>query len=191
MGEPKRIQEALSFEAYLNWEKEQENRFEYAFGEVFAMAGTSDTHNDLVFNITNVLKNATNSRKCNVYFENVKLELVPQNLYVYPDVMLTCDKRDKLDHLVKKYPSLIVEVLSTSTEARDRGQKFSDYLKLPSLAYYILVSQYQHKVEVFGKLDSGGWKYRNFETLSDTISLEDISLELSVQDIYENISLNS
>jgi Uma2 family endonuclease len=110
--------------------------------------------------------------------------------YYLPDVMMTCDDRDHSDLKTKRHPKLVIEVISESSEKRGRGDKFHAYLKLTSLDYYILVAQNQVKVEVFTKMDSGGWAYYMFDDLEATIKLAKIGTELSIKDIYEDVTLS-
>ena len=190
MGELKQSNTFYSLAEYLEKENEEEIRHDYYKGEVYIVAGTTDRHNLIASNTLIALRQATSGRGCRVYMENVKLELVPNNFIVYPDLMLVCEPSDALDSHIKRKPSLVVEVLSKSTESYDRGKKFIHYLKLGSLEYYILVSQYAVRVEVYEKLEKG-WHFEVYEQLSDTIPLSKLDISLTVSDIYEDISFES
>ena len=104
-----------------------------------------------------------------------------------PDVMLTCDERDHADRMIKRYPALVVEVLSPSSEVRDRGEKFEAYLRLASLRYYLIVHQDRIRVEVYTKLASGGWHFAYFEQPEALVPLKHLDLTLKVAEIYAGI----
>ena len=148
-----------------------EMAYEYEQGRILAMGTTTEPHNDLIFNITSLLKQATKERKCKVHFESIQLEVVKGEKYYLPDVMLSCDETDFDNPKLKRFPVLLVEVLSPGTEARDRGEKFHAYMKIPSLIYYLLVSQAVFKSEVFAKKENGGWEYSIFEDPEDNLHL--------------------
>ena len=112
-----------TYAEYLQLELDTDVRHEFWNGEVFAMAGTSKGHNDIVANINGFLRNHFKPLGCSVHSESVKLELEKENYYVYPDLLLSCDDADKTDAYLIKNPSLIVEVLSPSTESYDRREK--------------------------------------------------------------------
>lgn len=154
------------------------------------MAGGADIHNELVNNMLVALRRG-NKPPCKVYTENVKLELIKDDYYVYPDLMLTCDQADAQERYFKRSPSLLVEVLSSSTLSYDKGgKKFHHYLKIPSLKYYLLVSQEEIRVECFSKeLSKEGWHYQVYEQMEDVIPLEQLASQLAVSDIYDNIGL--
>ena len=126
------IKKQMSVEEYFELEKNSEIRHEYYQGEMFAMAGTTDIHNTIVLNCAMALRNALKGKNCNIYTESVKSEVQKDEYYTYPDVMVTCDKRDKNDSYTKRFPIIIIEVLSKSTEDHDRGFKFVKYRDLKS-----------------------------------------------------------
>ena len=111
---------SMSAEEYLAWEPTQEERYEYWDGEVVAMSGGTRNHNRIAFNFSKLLDDALVDRPCEVYITDVKVQVEPGQKYFYPDVVVTCDEHDNDPQLVQ-FPSLIIEVLSPSTEATDRG----------------------------------------------------------------------
>ena len=117
--------------------------------------------------------------------ENVKLELIPNQFYVYPDLMLTCDEDDikNEQETIIKNPVIIVEVLSNSTELYDRNVKMKYYLKMPSLKYYVLVSQDKISIEIYKRTNSH-FEYRFYEKAEDIIKFKQLDFDLSVEDIY-------
>lgn len=176
-----------TFEQYLSLEGESEVRYEFYYGEVFAMAGGTMQHNLIAQNLTVALR-ALRNRGCRVFTENVKLEVAAERYYVYPDVMLTCTLDDLADNCTVRYPSLIIEVLSQTTEAHDRGKKLDPYLRIPSLQAYLLVSQQEIFVGCYER-KGDFWSYRTLENLSDPLRIESLNWETNLADIYEDIVL--
>ncbi len=126
----------LTPEEYLQFEETSPIKHEYIDGQVYSMAGTTDTHNIVAGNIYTIIRNHLRGSNCRVYFPDVKVRLEKRNHFYYPDIIITCDDRDRETATYKRFPKLIVEVLSDSTEAFDRGDKFNDYQTLESLEEY-------------------------------------------------------
>ncbi|MEH2049504.1 Uma2 family endonuclease [Nostoc sp.] len=146
----------MSAEEYLVWEPTQEERYEYWDGEVVMMSGATRNHNRISGNFFKLLDDALAERSCEVYIVDVKVQVEPRQKYFYPDVVVTCDERDTDPQLVQ-FPCLIIEVLSPSTEAADRGKKFAKYRQSPTLQEYVLVQVAQPSVEVFRRNEQGKW----------------------------------
>jgi Uma2 family endonuclease len=191
MGIASPIKKLYSIEEYLAIEEETQHKHEFVFGEIFDMAGTTATHNLLVVRISSLLLHHVDngSKNCQVFTENVKLELLKNQYYVYPDVMLICDSRDEDNRIIKKYPSLIIEVLSDSTKDYDRGTKWLHYKTLRTLQYYILVSQYEHIVEVYERINDFKWLYTTYEGLEQEIALDKLEITINTSQIYKNMKL--
>jgi Uma2 family endonuclease len=180
----------ITVEEYFAMEEQSEIRHEYFDGEVFAMAGTSLNHNEIVQNIAGKLRTEFRPKGCKILVESVKLEVIKRYYYPYPDVMLTCDKEDSNAEYLIKNPILIVEVLSKSTMSHDRIFKLRRYKTIPSLQYYLIVSQYEHLVELYSRFDdSSSWLYDIYENKEDIISFQKLNLTLSLSDIYEAIEI--
>ncbi len=176
-----------TYQEYLQLEKDTDIRHEFWNGEVFAMAGGTRNHNKIGSNINNALGNHFNPKGCETFFNDVKLELHHENYYVYPDVILTCDKDDNDIYLVKR-PSLIVEVLSKSTEGYDRAEKLAPYRKIKSIRYYLLVSQTNPVVEVYGRANEESvFTYEVYENMDAVIKLPALDFELPMGDVYKYI----
>jgi Uma2 family endonuclease len=179
-----------SFDDFLAFENLSDIRYEYYKGEIFAMAGTSLAHNELVGNVWALLRAKFLPRGCKVFSESVKLEAIRNDYYPYPDIMLTCNPFDKREKYIVRNPSLIVEVLSPSTEMHDRTFKWEQYQTIPTLQYYVLVSQKQICVEVFSRTERKDvWLYRMYHNLADEIVFDALDFTISLQVIYENITL--
>ncbi len=181
---------SYSFAEYLTLETETKLRYEYYWGEVYAMAGSSKAHNRLVNNTWTALQ-ANKKKDCEAYTENIKVEIVSQEIYTYPDVAFTCDAQDLQDDYFIRNPLLLVEVKSRSTEDFDKGEKFILYQKLPSLVYYLLISQKQVLVECYTKQAGNTWLYQAYQSISEEIFLEKIGITLKLKDIYDSISVKA
>ena len=142
---------------YLAWESTQQERHEYIGGEIFAMTGVRLNHNRIVVNALVHLRQGLRGMPCEVFGSDVKLLVSSAGAYVYPDVIVTCDSRDRgdLSSLSVSHPWLIVEVLSDSTAAFDRGGKFELYRQVESLTHYLLVEQTRPHAELFRKNAQG------------------------------------
>ncbi|MCH8318755.1 MAG: Uma2 family endonuclease [Bacteroidetes bacterium] len=180
------IKKKLSVEEYFELEKNSEIRHEYYQGEIFDMAGASKKHNIIAFNCASALKNALKRKQCDVFIQDLRLETLKDIYYTYPDVVVTCDKRDNDEYMVK-YPFLIIEVISESTEDHDRGFKFVKYRNIKSLQYYIMVSQKEYLVECYTRGEKQMWMLNTYSSLNDTIVLSKLSVKLALKDIYEGI----
>ncbi|WP_055074651.1 Uma2 family endonuclease [Pseudanabaena sp. 'Roaring Creek'] len=179
----------MNYEEYLAWEATQEVRHEYFNGEVIAMAGGTRSHNRVSGNWFKLLDDTLANRQCEVYISDVKVQIQPQKKYFYPDVVVTCDERDTEPQLVL-FPCLIIEVLSPSTEAYDRGFKFEQYRKSESLQEYVLVQVEQPLVEVFQRNQEGKWFFSEYG-LGDRLFLQSIKVEIAVNDLYRQIQFES
>ncbi|PZO36786.1 MAG: hypothetical protein DCF19_20630 [Pseudanabaena frigida] len=179
----------MNYEEYLAWEATQEVRHEYFNGEAIAMAGGTRSHNRISGNCFKLLDDVLANHQCEVYISDVKVQIQPRKKYFYPDVVVTCDERDAEPQLVL-FPCLIIEVLSPSTEACDRGFKFEQYRKSESLQEYVLVQVEQPLVEVFQRNQEGKWLFSEYG-LGDRLFLQSIKVEIAVSDLYRQIQFES
>jgi Uma2 family endonuclease len=179
----------MSATEYLDWEPTQEDRYEYWDGEVVAMSGGTRNHNRISGNWFKLLDDALLNRDCDVYIADVKVQVEPGRKYFYPDVVVTCDKDDD-DAQIVQFPCLIIEVLSPSTEAVDRGAKFARYRQFQSLQEYVLVQVDRPKVEVFRRNDRNQWVLSEYD-LDDRLLLESIGVEIAIADLYSQVQFES
>jgi Uma2 family endonuclease len=179
----------MTAEEYLAWEPTQEGRHEYWDGEVVAMSGGTRNHNRVSGNFFNLLDTALADRPCDVYIVDVKVQIKPGRKYFYPDVVVTCDQRDR-DAQIVQFPCLIVEVLSPSTEAIDRGAKFAKYRQLSTLQEYILVQVEQPGVEVFRRNERDQWVLSEY-AVGDRLYLESVGVDLAIADLYRQVQFES
>jgi Uma2 family endonuclease len=178
---------------YLVWEPTQEGRHEYWDGEVVAMSGGTRNHNRILGNFFKILDDLLLDRDCDVYIADVKVQVEPGRKYFYPDVVVTCDDRDEDTEYVRS-PCLIIEVLSPSTEAIDRGAKFAKYRQFLTFKEYVLVNTSEPKVEVFRRNEKGQWVLSEYD-LEDRLLLESIAegrfstndVEIAIADLYRQV----
>ena len=179
-------QNYISPEEYLKLEELSQVKHEYIQGETYAMAGASDTHVTLSVNLVTLLRNHVRGSGCRVYMSDMKARIESRNIYYYPDVMVTCDERDKAFQSFKRHPCLIIEVLSKGTEAFDRGDKFADYQELETLQEYVLISQKRQRVECFRRNTEGLWVLHSY-TQGNEIHLASVDFRTSMDAIYEDV----
>ncbi len=182
----------LSLDDWLEGERAVlEGRSEYLDGEVFAMTGASFKHNIIVMNIGRELSIQLKGRPCQVYANDMKVLIRSANAGKYPDLVAHCGEPELLDDRqdVLLNPSLIVEVLSDSTETYDRGGKFALYRQIPSLQEYLLVSQDQVRVELYRRSEGGRWTLTEYAGLEDRIPLESLDCTLALAEIYDKVTL--
>ncbi len=176
----------MTVEAYLAWEPLQELRYEFVDGDVLAMSGGTLAHNDIAINLLAALRPHLRKQGCRINIADAKVNVTPM-LYRYPDLVITCDKRDRTALNAIQFPKLIVEVLSAGTEAVDRGDKLKEYCSLPSLEEYVLVSAKEISVEVYRRSESRFWLYTIYES-GDVIMLESVDFEFPIELLYEDIA---
>ncbi|MFY9973812.1 MAG: Uma2 family endonuclease [Chromatiaceae bacterium] len=182
----------LSFEEWLEAERASaEGRSEYVDGEVFAMTGASAEHNTIVMNIGRELSIQLKGRPCQVYANDMKVLIRSASAGKYPDLVAFCGEPELLDGRrdVLLNPSLLVEVLSNSTEAYDRGDEFALYRQIPSLREYLLVSQSRVLVELFSRGDDGRWVLADYRSLNDRVPLPSLDCTLDLAEIYDKVVL--
>ncbi|MHC5762801.1 Uma2 family endonuclease [Nostoc sp.] len=178
----------ISPEEYLEGEKFSEIKHEYIDGQVYAMAGASDAHVTVSMNVSMLLRNHLRGSGCRVYMLDMKAQIEVINRYFYPDVMVTCDTRDKEFEYFKCYPCLIIEVLSESTEGYDRGKKFASYRHLESLQEYVLISPDRMSVECFRRNADGQWVLYPYEK-GEEVHLASVDFRCAIAEIYEDVIL--
>ena len=166
-------------------EQEGEVRFEYYYGTIVAMAGGLVRHSLVSTNALGLLYNQLRKRKCTPYNSDTRLR-VNDEMWVYPDVMVSCHDEDLSARLYIKHPSLIIEVLSDSTKKVDYTLKKQHYFQIPDLQYYIMIDPTQMFVDVYEKKDTF-WVNSVYTEANDKISLPLLALELLVEDLYERV----
>ncbi|BAZ17128.1 hypothetical protein NIES4071_90060 [Calothrix sp. NIES-4071] len=177
----------LTVEEYLKAEECSDTRHEYVDGQIFAMAGASEEHNQVAGNIYAILRPHLRGTSCRAYISDMKVKVNVQkvDIFYYPDLLVTCDPNDR-ERYFKTNPSLIVEVLSNSTEVTDKREKRINYQNIKSLQEYILISQYEIKVELYRKDAQGNWALQILGK-DDSLELKSVGLTLTMADIYEDV----
>lgn len=173
---------------FLEMEEKSEIRHEFYDGEIFAMAGTTMNHNDIVDNVRAFLKGIFRPKGCRVFAENIKVEAIENFYYPYPDVIVTCAPEDVNGTYIVRNPSILVEVLSKSSANYDRGFKLRSYREIASLQYYVLVAQYECYIELYSRTDQEGvWTYQSFDKPETVISFDKLDFTMPVSAVYEGI----
>lgn len=179
----------LTPEEFLRLEEESPVKHEYINGQVYAMAGTTDVHNTIALNLAVSIRNHLRGSGCQVYFADVKVTLEKRNRFYYPDIFVTCDQRDRETSIYKRFPKLIIEVLSESTEAFDRGDKFNDYQTLDSLEEYVIVNYKHQRIETFRRNEQGLWVLQNYTPTAVTFNLQSINLTGLLAEVYDDVAI--
>jgi Uma2 family endonuclease len=177
-------------EEYFAWEEQQLVRHEYINGEVYAMSGGTINHSEIALNFGSLLKNHLRGSGCRTLNSGARVNILASSNYVYPDVSVTCDERDKSTPQYITYPCLIVEVLSSSTEAYDRGNKFKLYRRNPTLQEYVLVDSETMAIELFRKTGDDNWRIIDYDP-GDVVELTSVKLTFPIELVYEDIILTT
>ncbi|MFN8472634.1 MAG: Uma2 family endonuclease [Anaerolineae bacterium] len=176
---------------YLALEREAPYKSEYINGQIYAMAGASEQHNLIALNIAADINLEFRGRGCRAYASDMRVKVGPTGMYTYPDVVAFCGE----PHLEDRHrdtlvnPAVIVEVLSPSTEAYDRGEKFAHYRRLDSLMEYILVAQDKVRVEHYVRQDDG-WLLSEISDLDGVLRLASIDCSVPLRDIYDKVEFS-
>lgn len=177
-------------EQYLETERTAETKHEYYRGTVYAMSGGSGNHAILIAHLAASLVAALRKKPCSVTVSDMRLRVTPEGLYTYPDAMVFCGEAQYTDSRKDTLlnPTLIIEVLSRSTEAYDRGFKFVQYRMVESLMEYVLVSQTEPRIEVFSRQSSGRWLFEECVGLDAKCRLDSLHCAIELAEIYEKVN---
>lgn len=173
---------------YLAFERASPEKHEYAEGELFAMSGGTGDHAAIAANLIRELGNAVFGRGCRVHTSDMRVKLPGTPRYVYPDISVVCSKPEYTDEAKDTLtnPQVVVEVLSESTEAYDRGEKFAAYQTIDSLAHYVIASQTKPRLEVFTRQDGGGWLLRSYGP-GELAALPSLVCSIEVDRVYTDV----
>jgi Uma2 family endonuclease len=173
---------------YLARERAAEYKSEYYRGEMFAMSGANSRHVRICVNLVAWLHEKLRNSSCQVFNSDMRVKVTASGLYTYPDASVACGQVQfedtKQDVLLN--PRAIFEVLSKSTERRDRGCKFQNYWNIPSLEEYVLISQNKALVEQFVRKSDGNWSFRHYEGLSDSLQLAAVNCSIPLSELYRD-----
>ncbi len=174
----------LTLAGFLAWEERQQAKFEYRDGAVFAMAGATDDHGQIVLNLSAIVRPALRGTPCRAYPLDMKV-VTTYPASRYPDLLVTCDERDAHERTIKRHPKLIIEVLSAGTASVDTGDKLDEYQTIPELEEYVLIDSRKPSVRIYRR--EGDTLRTDPATITGTIELRSIGLILSLSDIYEDV----
>lgn len=185
MAHPARRQ-TMSAQDFLAWEAGQAQRHEFTGGEVFAMAGAEDRHVTVALNLAMALRQHLAGTPCRTYMSDMKLHVAAAQSYFYPDVLVTCSQADHASPLVKAEPSLLIEVLSPTTAAYDRGEKFARARSIASLREYVLVDIDARSTDVYRKGSDGLWVLHPFHAVQ-AVGLDSVGLEIAADRLFAEV----
>ncbi|MBE9033006.1 Uma2 family endonuclease [filamentous cyanobacterium LEGE 11480] len=180
-------------EEFLEWEQTQELRYEYVDGQVISMQGELDAnaektiaHNDLALSLYRLLYDRVKSRGGRINVADVKVKV--RRRFRYPDLVVTCDERDKTAIKQFQYPKVIVEVLSPGTESVDRGKKLQEYQSLETLQEYVLINSQEMAVEIYRRGEGRTWLYESYGD-GEEFALASLEFDCAIAHLYEGITL--
>lgn len=171
---------------YLAWEEKQLDRHEYIHGEVYAKSGGTQNHSRVALKIAALLDNHLSGSDCRAFNSDRKVNLLGTSDYTYPDASVSCDPRDRATPQYITYPCLIVEVLSESTEAYDRGNKFFRYRQNPQLRDYVLASSQEIAIDLYHQGEDGRWEIVSYRA-GDEVELKSVNLTFPIEQVYLGI----
>lgn len=180
----------LTSDQYLAIERDAEYKSEYYNGEMFAMAGASEQHNLIAVNVAGELRSQLKGRPCKTYGSDMRVKVQSSGLYTYPDIVVVCgeawfddDHRD-----TSANPTVLVEILSKSAEAYDRGERFAQYRRLESLKEYLLIAQDRYRIEHFVRQEHGQWLMSEASDHESVPHLSSIDCTLALTEVYDKVA---
>jgi len=183
----------ISPEDYLKHERLAATKSEYVDGQIYAMSGASRQHNRINLDVATQINVRLRGGSCEVFSNDMRVKVQDDSLYTYPDIVVVCGDAKfadgALDTLLN--PTLIIEVLSDSTERYDRGKKFAHYQRIESLREYVLISQDEARIECFTRQPDDRWMLSKAERLEDVITLESIDCTLPLTEVYARVQFES
>ena len=184
------LKATLTEEEYLAQERAGDTKHEYHRGTIVAMVGASREHNLIVTDTSRCVSTQLRKRPCELYVADMRLRIAALGKYFYPDVTVVCGEPrfadDYVDNLLN--PTVVIEVLSPSTEAHDRGEKFESYRTVESLREYLLIAQDRYHLDHFVRQDDGSWLLNDASGLESVIHLPSIGCELPLAEVYEKVT---
>lgn len=189
MALPAQDKKRYTAKEYLELERQAEYKSEFVDGEIFALAGATRAHNLIALNCGAELRQHLKGGPCETYTSDMRVQLADSTRYTYPDVVVVCgrgeftdEERDTLTN-----PTVLIEILSPSTESYDRGEKFQHYRKLTSLQTYVLISQRRPLVEIYERQADDAWLLEEYSSLEANAPLPNINCELLLREVYDRI----
>jgi Uma2 family endonuclease len=185
-------QQYLTEAEYLAFERASPTKHEYYRGYVYAMTGASERHNLITANVIAALHSQLRQKPCRVYPSDLRVKVQKTGLHTYPDILVVCGKPEFTDDAIDTIlnPIVIIEVLSPSTEAYDRGMKFQNYRTIETLRDYLLIAQDESYIEQYTRQEPGEWVLREFISSLDLLTLASIACTLALADVYEHVTFS-
>jgi Uma2 family endonuclease len=179
----------FSPQEYLEFERASIKKHELFQGKIVGMAGASISHNYIVSNLMVKIGGVLGGKGCNIFTSDLRVYIPTAESFTYPDVTIICGKPEIIDNRMDtvKNPTVIIEVMSPSTEQYDRGAKFFNYMQIPSLKEYLLISSTSFFSLSARKQADNSWKFTELKSLTDRLAITSIDHEISLQEIYENV----
>ena len=181
-----RARHRYTYDEYLAFERSANTRHEFFDGEIYAMAGGTPTHAAISVNVSSLLREQLRGRGCQAYSSDLRIRVLETGLATYPDVTVVCGQRelDPEDRNTITNPVLLVEVLSPSSAAYDRGEKLEHYKRIPSLREVVLVAHDERLIEVWQRAGDGAWSRR--EARRGSLTLASVPCTLAVDEVYRD-----
>lgn len=183
----------MSPSEFLDWERKQEYKHEYINGDVLAMSGASINHNRIFSNIHGRIWNFLHDKSCEIFGSDLRIAVKSKNSFFYPDAIIVCNELDFDENFIKdtvKNPTVIFEILSTSTEDYDNGKKLFYYMQIESLKQYIIIDSKKVHVRVITRRnEERTWKFDELINTKDKIFIEPINFEISIDYLYSGVKL--
>lgn len=179
----------FTIDEYLSLEEKSDYKSQYYRGEIFAMPGSTKRHNVIVTNVIRILGNQLLNHPCRVYTGEMKVMVEATGLVTYPDAIVACDEDRFYDdeERVLLNPTVLVEVLSPSTESYDRGEKTAHFRKITSLKEYVLIAQDHYEMLRFTRQPNGEWSLAEADDAGQSLRLDTIGCSLNVDDVYHKV----
>ena len=184
--------EYMSIEKYLEMENSADEKHEYYKGEIFAMSGAKMPHNRITSNLLITLGLKLKGKKCHPFGSDARIHIAANTLFTYPDISIICGEVMTLnnDDYNVLNPTVIIEVLSTSTKNYDRGEKFKLYRDIPTLKEYILVDSKSVHLEVFRLNEKNHWELEEYKTIGENVIIKAIEETIAVSEIYDGVKID-
>jgi Uma2 family endonuclease len=178
---------------YLDMERAAENKSEYLDGQIYAMAGASPTHNTIAMNLAGDVVTQLRGRECQAFGSDLKVRIPSECLFTYPDLIIVCGEPRYHDEIgdVLLNPTVLVEILSPSTEAYDRGAKFDRYEQIETFTDYLLISQSEPRIEHWTRVGGGKWIRSVSKELDSEIEITSVGCTLKLRDVYDRVKFSN
>lgn len=180
------LQSKMSVDEYLAWEAGQTERHDFIHREVYAMAGAEDRHVTVCLNMAMALRQHLAGTPCRTYIADMKLQAATGDCFFYPDVMVSCSEADRTSPMIKREPTLIIEVLSPSTAAYDRGEKFAQYRQTATLQELAFIDLDSRRSDVYRRGTDGLWVLHPFEA-GEAVTLASVGLTITAAAMFAEV----